>query len=89
VNEHLWQLLADLGKEKDAIDAVNRFTVEKMFRLYYVPNIYYLDPTLTDDCSKLLKELAINGYIDLDKNGKPCVLSGEPPVLKEEGKQKT
>jgi hypothetical protein len=75
--------------EELARDIINRFTRERMFRLEYVPNIYYLDPARADDCRKLLKELAIKGYIDLDKDGKPCVLSGEPPVLKEEDEPKT
>ncbi len=76
-----------------AADGASRHTADKMHRLRHVPMRYYL-PAATDAeqlnrdkaLAVLHDELARRGYIALDHDGEPAVLSGRPPVLPHEEK---
>lgn len=75
------------GAEPRAMDAVDEFTRDKMWRLRHIPMKYYLPPEDGDAdksgevLADLYGEMSKYGYIALDKKGEPCVLSGNEPVL--------
>jgi hypothetical protein len=71
----------DEDLEKKAVDAVNAFTREFMWRLWHIPFRYYLPGGKSGDFEKLAAEIDASGYIDLDADGEPCCLSGKPPML--------
>lgn len=74
--------LEEMGQDtvqQPALRAVNDFTRRKMFRLYHIPAKYIFSGD-TEARSLLTKELGQQGYISLDREGEPCVLSGNPPA---------
>lgn len=91
VNDVLFNELNKPGIGEEAVAAVNSFTRDKMHRLRHIPNKYYLPPAYAaelgvkeGDVKKLYAELDSKGYINLDHDGEPCVLSGKPSVMKDD-----
>ncbi len=76
----LFKALSDPANEKLAIDAISEFTRDKMYRLRHIPARYYLLEPITT-LKIMYKELNKKGYIDLDRDGKPCCLTNLKPVL--------
>lgn len=82
LNAAVMALLEDDGPlVREAEAACVSFTREKMYRLYHIPMRYFLDPALEAAQYTLWQEIGRCGCIDLDAAGKPCVLTGKPPVL--------
>jgi len=72
----------------EVAEALNEATREEMHRLRHIPARYFIpsatagviDSTQRADLLKLDAELYEKGFIDLDKDGEPCCLSGNPPA---------
>lgn len=71
----------DAPVAKQAVVAIGRFTRMKMYRWWHIPNVYFLCHELEAQLYTLWQEIGRYGCIDLDLDGKPCVLSGKPPAL--------
>ncbi len=96
VSKRLSEAVAELIREtdshliRDAAAAVGNYTRMKMYRLWHIPNRYFIPPTdpaklpeYEETFSKLVTELNRAGCIDLDRDGEPACLSGKPAVLQE------
>lgn len=83
-NDAFLNALNDLAVGKEACDAINEFTRWQMYRLYHIPARYFLNPDLQEHLQPLADELGKHGYIDLDRDGQPCCLSGNTPVLRKQ-----
>lgn len=68
-------------------NAAYSYTRDYMYRLRHIPTRYYLPPVPPEregDLTILYEEMAKYGYIALDADGQPAVLSGKSPVLAHE-----
>lgn len=72
------------GDVQAAADAISNFTRDRMYRLRHIPMRYYLSEAESVHLNALYDEINKRGYIALDTDGKPCVLSGKEPVLPHE-----
>lgn len=88
-NAAFWDSLEDLTRnDRCATDAVNEYTLDAMWRLWHIPFKYYLPGANPDDLNKMYEEIGKVGYMDLDKDGLPCCLSGQPSVIEERKKRR-
>jgi len=85
-------IAALMANETEAVAAITEAVREEMHRLRHIPTRYFIagvDPiagtkeqkqAARDALLKLDSELDSKGFIDLDKDGEPCCLSGNPPA---------
>ena len=68
------------GERKKNMNAISDWVRQRIYVLHHIPTKYFL-PGHDAAFSQLVVELNARGCIHLDKDGEPCVLSGQPPVI--------
>lgn len=81
VNDAIFEKLSAIPVGASALDAVTTWTRRRMFCLNHIPNRYFLVEELQADLPALYAEMEKYGYVALDRDGMPAVLSGKPAVI--------
>lgn len=87
INKLIYEKLAATPVDQSIVDAVTRWTRIKMWRLWHIPMKYFCppppgqEPEYEENFAKLWQTIHEVGYIDLDDQGQPCCLTGNPPHL--------